>query len=1041
MPPLEVIGSLETTDSGPPLAIAGPLHPKTDVAPQEDSGLAQLAKKYGWEPIGHIAKEAVGVGEAAAHVAGELFVNPIAQSAAGLAGLGKLATTGSPTEMVKTIEGVQGAAQPLTVYNPLTEAGKRYAGAADTVLDLPARAGEKVGDVTQEVTGSPVAGALADVAAQLGIGALAGKVISAGVRAKLPSGGTLERVGASEAEAAPQASGRLSSERGAITPFAETEAEKALRIAREQRAATETGDPLEDLATTLKRQKPTSVPQRLSLASRTAARMSDARDTVGQKLGQVQAGTAALHDMLTRYPPWTDFKDLLGKWQGALQFNNIRLRDFAAEMRRAVPDKMRREAMTNYIQAAGDPAVLQQRAAASRGTTKLGYELATQLTADERALADKVRRYHERRLEQAINAGLLDEGVENYVRQSWQKPNPFTQRLVTDVSHRGDLKPNPDFIKKRLFDSYFEGEQAGYTPTDKDVGYLVASYDQAFNRALAARGFVKALSDAKAADGRPVVVPSGSGHPVEGASPDAYMIRGVGPRDYEKYGDYLPINHPALRKWTWATQDEAGNPIFVKGDLLVHPKHWRHLRNALQSSALRRHPLGRALLAPSMLFKDFRLALSLFHPGQLAEHATMHKVNPFNTLPVDIENPIHRGLIEHGLQVAAYDGMEAFAEGLHATGLKRVPLIGPIHQRMGEWLFQDYIPRLKVTLGEEALKRNAERYPNLTHDQHLELTANQVNAAFGELNYKMLARHPTTQDIFRLIAFAPDFLEARGRFVGQALKPYGREQAAALIRGAAGMYFAARVLNKVLDDDYHWNRPFSVVHNGREYTLRTIQGDIVHLLTDPRSFAYFRLNPVVVRPALEALTGRDAFGRTRDLGDQLRDLMPVPIPFESLIDKRQRKLWESMLQGLGVTEYKYRSDAEQLAAKAAGRHMGDMTPAERESARSRAQIRDELRQGASGDLDARVKAGELTPTQAQRLRKESRETDLVRRAHYLSVPDLVAVWNAGTAEERRQLRPIISRRLVRQMPIAQRTQLLQALKADTAQEAQEATTH
>src|SRR5712692_504048 len=133
-----------------------------------------------------------------------------------------------------------------------------------------------------------------------------------------------------------------------------------------------------------------------------------------------------------------------------------------------------------------------------------------------------------------------------------------------------------------------------------------------------------------------------------------------------------------------------------------------------------------------------------------------------------------------------------------------------------------------MSMALEALERNRARYPGLSEDQLNELTAKQANAAFGELNYKMLGRNPTFQDVLRLGLLAPDFLEARGRFVGQALKPYGREQAVALGLGAVTLYAGARILNQILDNDPHWapQDAFNVIHSGKTYRLRTVQGDV-----------------------------------------------------------------------------------------------------------------------------------------------------------------------------------------------------------------------
>ena len=112
----------------------------------------------------------------------------------------------------------------------------------------------------------------------------------------------------------------------------------------------------------------------------------------------------------------------------------------------------------------------------------------------------------------------------------------------------------------------------------------------------------------------------------------------------------------------------------------------------------------------------------------------------------------------------------------------------------------------------------------------------------------MLGRNPTFQDLMRLTLLAPDFLEARGRFVAQGLKPYGREQSRALLAGATAMYVSCRIINQAVDQDPHWDKPFSVVYNSKEYRLRTAQGDLEHLVRDPWQFAAVRLNPTTTKP-------------------------------------------------------------------------------------------------------------------------------------------------------------------------------------------------
>src|SRR4030095_5505739 len=281
-----------------------------------------------------------------------------------------------------------------------------------------------------------------------------------------------------------------------------------------------------------------------------------------------------------------------------------------------------------------------------------------------------------------------------------------------------------------------------------------------------------------------------------------------------------------------------------------------------------------------------KLSLSLFHMDQEGLHGLFHRHNPANLDIIDFDNPTQALLIRNGLQIADYHAMELFAEGVSGGGLvAKIPALGDLQVKYNEWLFKDYIPRLKMTMALHAFDRNMKRsaFQGLSPDIVAEMTANQGNAAFGELNYKIIGRSATVQDFLRLAILAPDFLEARGRFVGQALKPYGGEQRVALMLGAATMYITGRILNQFLDDDPHWDKPFSVIYNGREYRLRTVQGDAVELVTDPWRFFNNRMSPWL--KTIETLrTHRDFRGIKMSNLDLVKDTLSwfIPIPVGQL---------------------------------------------------------------------------------------------------------------------------------------------------------------
>ena len=756
--------------------------------------------------------------------------------------------------------------------------------------------------------------------------------------------------------------------------------------------------------------------------SRTKANVRESWRPLGENVAKAWEATRAapkrLWEAYEKLAPWTSFKDTVGRYDGQLQFGSWEMKKFRDTIRTAIPDKLRREAITNYVQANGDMSVLEQRAKSSSSAHRPGYNTALTLNPAEIEIAKNVRIYFDQKLDEAHNAGMLKDGVENYVNQIWDRDpdNPAAKNLIAAAAFH-ELQPNPAFLKKRIFESYFEGEQAGYRPRDKDIGALIAAYDQSFNTAVASRAFIRNLHDGVASDGRPIVEIAGTGRKAEPTPGEVqiYIKPKVRP---ENTIDYKPVDHPALRGWKWASSDEKGNPIFVQGDFLVHPEYAQKLKNILGHSAVRNYAVGRAALALSNGFKQTLLTLSPFHQVQIGVHALEHTVSPVNVPKLDLNNPTQRALVNHGLMVAEFRGMDEFAEGVSGTGLlKLVPVLGQKMEEYQDYLFREYIPRIKMSMAQEALERNRGRYAGkLSEDQILALTANQANAAFGHLSYKLLARNPTFQDVFRLLALAPDFLEARSRFVAQAAKPYGREQLRALALGAAAMTAGKFVIGQVAGEKQDWslNHLFYVRLGGREYGLRTIQGDLAHMLSDPRSFISNRLNPAVTKPVMEGITGRDQFGRRRSAIKQFQDYFKtaVPIPFKGLLPDQPQDLISTFLQSTGVQSRQYTSKAQQVIKD----YYGDnplYEPTERTKAAK--QIVDAAR---SGDMakaqkigEQAIKAGVLQEKDVGHAIEKGRKGPLAAGVKYVPWTTAIKVYEAATDEERQQIGEVVAKKL------------------------------
>lgn len=653
------------------------------------------------------------------------------------------------------------------------------------------------------------------------------------------------------------------------------------------------------------------------------------KDFAARALVGVKAATANVINAVTKLAPVTTMDRAVGEWNIADTEGDIAARRFDKAVKDRFPDRAKLRAFSNWINAGGDKELLQRQADLTKDPElKKTYTDALHFGPDEEQLGADIKQYHDEMLAEAMRAGALEEGLENYIHRYYpRESDPARQRLQGALNEMRFTK-NFSGFKKRFYDSDFEAEQAGLKP-EKDAAKRILAYDQGFRKALTARAFVKDRYKATMPDGRPEIDVTGIGVPsrtdVDTGKETPYLVKpkskagGDSPEDYR--GDYVTFDHPAFRRWKWVGQDANGKPILMEGEMSVHPDAVRKYRALFERSWFQENPVGKALLIPSNFVKQTMLALSAFHPVQIGIHAIEHKVNPFKLVDLNTRDPAQAELIKGGLTVADLDGGSHFSEGVGGSGLfGKIPIAGEIIKGTQDWLFKDFIPRIKMTMALDALQRNlgeagwlsekslvtkAYKAGEISREQVVRLTARESNAAFGEQNYRAMFRHKGFQDLLRFAFLAPDFGEARLRFPLQAATKYGGEQRMALVLGAVGMFVAAKTAEKLMTGKMNLNKPFTVTVNYREYGLRNVASDLYHMITDPAGYLRNRLNPIYTRPALEMLSGRDAFGRKRTAGQQVLDEAKqiVPISARGAVEKDQN-WWESFINAIGLTEHR-----------------------------------------------------------------------------------------------------------------------------------------
>lgn len=671
---------------------------------------------------------------------------------------------------------------------------------------------------------------------------------------------------------------------------------------------------LDQLTDVVRGMEKSSIPWQEQLKASIDASIQNSKDIGDAALGTAKGTYAFLKNKLLGPPGFTEWKRGISRWDAEDQLTARSAYHFAKETAKVIPQPARQAAISKWIDAGGDPAILQAGEATTRPEFKQAYRDAQNLSPEELNLAKNIQNYFDAKLQDAIDSGLLESGLDNYIHRIYPKEGNARNSALAAIN-AGTLQPNPGLIRRRLFEFDYEAEAAGFNPVQGFAERILA-YDQAFNRALSARSFIKWLqSTHKEADGRPSVDIGGMGKvledPVTGARKSVlinphYKTKGLAPGATpaeiasNNRADYIAYDHPALRRWKWAAEDADGKPILVQGDLLVHKDRVKKLDALLGKSWWQEHSVPRTLLKASNTVKQTMLDLSLFHPVQIKFHSLEHRVTKLRE--IDFMDKDQRALIDHSLVIFDHRGHRMFSEGVAGGSLtKHVPVVGAKLHEFHDFVFKEWIPKVKMTMAVDALARNRKRFTDkLSDDDILYLTAKQSNAAFGFQNYRDMGMHPSMQDALRATMLAPDFLMSRMQFVGQGATKYGKEQLEALALGAFALFVMARIGNKISTDEWQWDKPFSVVVKGRQLGIRSVQEDLYHAIADTRKFIFGRINPLTTRTAIEYLTGRDYRGVKRDLAGQLEDLGKLPIPIAFKTDD-QKQLWESFVAAMGIT--------------------------------------------------------------------------------------------------------------------------------------------
>lgn len=624
---------------------------------------------------------------------------------------------------------------------------------------------------------------------------------------------------------------------------------------------------------------------------------------VSRTVDAVTGATKALTKTIMEMHDFADVDRVIGEWQSALQVSDRETQLMHQSINKQFPNPLSQMAINRYADVGGDETVLREQMALSKDKVKPIYERALNLNPAEKEMAEKAKEFYEKQGEFAVDNGVLKSMISDYVSRVIDKstlPENEKDRLSTAFANEwpeGKVKVNLQHARQRVNRFIFDLEQKGIGLKTQKIGDNMASYAQAVNRTVIGRQLVSKLPKSTVTVGketRPAGALSGYAKPVPGeeGEPGALLIKPSAKPEEVK--DYMPLDHPAFRGWKYMATDADGKQTLMQSDLLVHPAIYQRIKNTFGTSALNKIPAIRWATQAQYVAKQLLLGWSAFHIVQTGTHFAGMGINPFGFEPVNLDDPVLRRGLNHGLNLYRYDAMQAFGEGLGTSGLaKYLGPLGRLSDELTAWTFQEYIPAMIAKTYKIVLAKNEKRFAEdlasgkITMDQVEQHTAREANGAGGFGNERYEGTNPTAKHVASLFLLAPRFLLDRIEWVGRAFTKYGVEERRSLIWLALTMALTAKLIERMLTGKNDWSKPFTVVTPHREYELRSVPGDIIEMIQSPRRFVNGRLSPLISRPILESLTGKDFRGRNRTVLEQIEDVLktPIPITVRGFVDK------------------------------------------------------------------------------------------------------------------------------------------------------------
>lgn len=423
-------------------------------------------------------------------------------------------------------------------------------------------------------------------------------------------------------------------------------------------------------------------------------------------------------------------------------------------------------------------------------TQHLDGDTTIKLTLEEQKAATIARDVYNQVGQQALQAGVLTDFLENYVNHEW-KPTPKREELLKQMHEAFNKQPNMSpkdrHALTRKFTSLAEGKAAGLEPISEDVNTLIDTYIKSITRAMANKNLLESLKETKGPDGQSLVQRAGK-------APYSYV-----PMSHSQLSSYRvhPSIAPSL-EFLYHTQGsnaivqavESMNTALKRVQVSLSLFHAKSLIDAAAGAMEFTHPIRNLIDIAKAAFGTSRghEAYLKGGMGDDIDHLIRSlKITPrAGTLPVeDVTSGFYEGLktLQNSMD-SAIPGVGKYTVG---------PVI-QLSKALDHLLWENLHSGLKLVVGMNSLERlrrsyarDFERNPNAEIPSTAELAdraASYTNDIFGGLNWRRLAddaqtkwgrevanglANPTARRIGQVMIFAPDWTYSTVRSVVKAI--------------------------------------------------------------------------------------------------------------------------------------------------------------------------------------------------------------------------------------------------------------------------------